>query len=322
MVYDYGLGRHRRYLRPRDFRHYRQYQYGQWIQFMWTITATQTSMCLLLLRANISKKIQPSMKIVVGILIVSNTILILIWIFQCNPVGLAWIRTKRGQCLSNDQIQGVLIAQGVISTLAHLIFALSPILILRYFRVNIRCKIALGILSSLELLVAACSIVRTAYSWETVAVDQTWLIAAHMWRGAEANLVIAVACIPTLPLLCRFVLGTSPPAPRDPGDLPSEAFSIPPQRPYRPSRTRAPGSTSTGEDAASPQPVSSKVSLPEYRIPIRKTSEDIMTTTTGETIVDDNLNSGNIQDTSWFEEPPQPEWSKAWLATDSNASTT
>ena len=322
MVYDYGLGRHRRFLRPRDFRHYRKYQYGQWIQFIWTIAATQISMCLLLLRANISKKIQPPLKIVIGILIVSNTILVLIWIFQCNPVRLAWRRTKRVQCLNDDQIQGVLIAQGVISTLAHLIFAFSPILILRYFRVNIRCKIALGILTGLGVLVAACSIVRTAYTWETLAVDQTWLIANHMWRGAEANLALVVACIPTLPLLCRFVLGTGPPIPRDPNDPPPEAFPIQPQRPYRPSQTRAPVSSSGGEGAASPQAVSSKDFLPEYRIPIRKTSADVMTMTTGDTIVNDNLISGNIQDTSWFEEPPQPEWSKAWLATDSNASTT
>ena len=318
MVYDYGLGRHQYYLDPQTFQHFRKYQYGQWVQFIWTVTATQMSVCLLLIRFRISRQLQKPLWYMLGIILLSNLILVLLWIFQCTPVRLTWRRTREGRCFSDSQIQGIILAQGILSILADLILALTPFAIFRYFHVNLRCKLALCVLGSLALFTAACSIVRTIYSWENVTTDETWLVATYLWRGAEANLAIVLACIPTLPLLCRYLIGSDPPSPRNPLGLPPGTSRV---RSRRPSETQTP--TSTRDNKASQPPTSRNSSLSEYRIPIKKNSIDMTTTNTSDTATNDNLTGGRLQDTSWLDVPQnQPEWSKAWLATDSNASTT
>ena len=322
MVYDLGLGRHRRYIGPRDYRNFRKYQYGQWVQFIWTIATTQISLCLSLLRLNISRKLRPSLHCMISMILISNLVLALLWIFQCTPIRMAWISAQQGRCFSDDRILGITLAQGIISIGADVILALSPIAIIHCFHVNFRCKIALSILSSLGFFTTACSIVRTIYSWEMVAADETWLVATHIWRSAEANLGVVVACIPMLPLLCRYLIGGDPPSRR--GSI-NRQPSTPQARSQRPSKssTVRPSVPASPRCADTPPPNPSDLPLPEYRIPIKKTSEDKMTMNTGDTVVNDDFNGGSLQDISWLNVPPnQPEWSKAWLATDSNASTT
>ena len=321
MVYDYGLGRHRSFLHSQTFQHFRKYQYGQCVQFIWTIATTQVSICLLLLRIRISRQLQRPLWSVIGVIVLSNSILILLWIFQCAPVRVTWRRSREGKCLSDDQIQGITLAQGIISTIADLFLALMPFAVFHYFHVNLRCKLALYSLSGLGLFIAACSVVRTTYSWENVATDQTWLIATLIWRGTEANMGIIVACIPTLPLLCRYLIGSDTPSPRVPTSIPPSTSQV--RRPTQPSDAQVP--ISITDISVPPSLTSCDTSLSEYRIPIKKTSADTVTTATDDTAINDNLTGGGLQDASWLDIPQahnQPEWSKAWLATDSNASTT
>ena len=106
-----------------------------------------------------------------GFLILSNIVLSLVWILQCNPVDAAWDCEKRqtAKCFTQGQVQRVIMSQAskllvrvvpvcccscvsVISIISDFVLAGFPIIILRNVRINRRQKILLCGLMGLGLL--------------------------------------------------------------------------------------------------------------------------------------------------------------------------
>ncbi len=77
-----------------------------------TLTFTKISICLFLLRITITKNFIRPLQAAIVLLVVSNVILSLVWIFQCTPhLDKAWNNQQPGKCFSKGQLERIVISQ-------------------------------------------------------------------------------------------------------------------------------------------------------------------------------------------------------------------
>ena len=169
MQVHYGLGRHKSDLSAHQFREFEKYSYGEWIQTFATLMFTKVSICLFLLRIPISKVFIRSLRSLIAVLVLSNVILTILWIFQCRPLEEAWDKTVQGSCFSTGMLQRIIISQAsmlitlifldtwtdvskVISIASDFILAAFPILILRKVQIKPRLKVGLCVLMGLGVM--------------------------------------------------------------------------------------------------------------------------------------------------------------------------
>ena len=108
---SYGFGRHKYYLTSHQVQEFQKYSFGEWIQTFATLMWTKISICLFLLRITISKAFIRPLQAAIIILVLSNVILTVLWVVQCDPVALAWDLTQQGTCFSVVQIDDIILAQ-------------------------------------------------------------------------------------------------------------------------------------------------------------------------------------------------------------------
>ena len=77
-----------------------------------TLTFTKLSICLFLLRITITKAFIRPLQIAIIILVISNIVISLVWLFQCTPhLDKAWDDKKPGKCFSQGQLERIIISQ-------------------------------------------------------------------------------------------------------------------------------------------------------------------------------------------------------------------
>ena len=82
-----GLGRHRYYLAEWQYIEATKYSYGEWIQTFQTLMLNKLSICFFALRIPVKKLFIRPIQGLIVLLIVTNIVLILLWIFQYNPIA-------------------------------------------------------------------------------------------------------------------------------------------------------------------------------------------------------------------------------------------
>ncbi|CAL8582304.1 hypothetical protein XPA_007971 [Xanthoria parietina] len=197
----YGFGRHKFYLDDWQFIEYTKYSYGEWIQGFQTLMLTKLSICILLLRIPVEKHLIRPIQGAMAFLIITNLVLTLLWIFQCNPIAGSWNKKKMppASCFTDAQLQRIIISQAIISIISDFALALFPIELLRKVQIQRRTKIGLCILMSLGLITAACCTVRTIMNWQNISSDPTWTSVVNWyWRTWEVSIGIIAASIPPL----------------------------------------------------------------------------------------------------------------------------
>lgn len=111
MEMHYGFGRHQYYLTKWQLIEFQKYAYGEWIQAFATLMWTKVSICLFLRRIPATKVLIRPLDISIGVLILSNVILTILWIVQCRPIDAAWNSNIKGSCFSRGQLERIIIAQ-------------------------------------------------------------------------------------------------------------------------------------------------------------------------------------------------------------------
>ena len=159
----------------------------------------KVSICFFLLRLPVNKNYKRPLQGIILLLIVSHTILILLWMIQCIPLRAAWNRSVSGKCFTRNQKLQIILSQAIISVFGDYALALYPILILRKLKMSLRHKIGLAVLMGLGVVTGACGTVRAALNASSVATDATYGgITNWFWRLFEVNIGIVCACIPAL----------------------------------------------------------------------------------------------------------------------------
>ena len=149
----YGFGKHRFYLSQHQYLEFEKFAYGEWIQTFQTLMFTKLSICFFLLRIPVERHLLRPIQGLIIVLIVSNIVLTLLWIFQCTPaLAKAWNKQVPGECFTNGQLQRIIISQGIISIISDFGLALFPIVILWTINIELRVKAGLCALMSLGLM--------------------------------------------------------------------------------------------------------------------------------------------------------------------------
>lgn len=153
----YGLGRHKHYLTEWQYIEFEKYSYGEWIQTFQTLMFNKVSICLFLLRIPVEKQhIRPIQGTII-VLVISNIILTLLWIFQCNPIASSWNKKTPGKCFTDAQLSRIIISQALISIISDFLLALFPIVLLWKVQIAPRIKAGLCALMGLGLMYASPS---------------------------------------------------------------------------------------------------------------------------------------------------------------------
>lgn len=147
----YGLGRQKFYLSKRQYIEFMKYSYGEWIQTFQTLMFNKLSICFLLLRIPVEKHFIRPIQGSIVVLIVSNIILTLLWIFQCNPIAGAWNKETPSNCFTDAQLQRIIISQALISIISDFALALFPIALLWNVQIALRIKAGLCTLMAVGL---------------------------------------------------------------------------------------------------------------------------------------------------------------------------
>ena len=138
---------------------------------------TKTSICLFLLRIVDSRKIRIAIYALIGCLITFTTISVCLFLGVCRPLNAYWDVGVDGVCLSDYQLESVVLAQGskvnsllklalsltplVLSIISDLTCAAFPVLFLRNLRIKMRTKVALCVLMGLGVMYDKMSIEAT-----------------------------------------------------------------------------------------------------------------------------------------------------------------
>lgn len=148
----YGFGRHKYYLSEEHYVESQKYSYANWIQTFQTLMFTKISICFFLLRIPVKKRYIRPIQAAIVFLVVTNIILTLLWILQCNPVAKAWNKQKSGTCFTEAQLQRIIISQALISIISDFMLALFPIVLLWKVQIATRIKAGLCALMGLGLM--------------------------------------------------------------------------------------------------------------------------------------------------------------------------
>lgn len=148
----YGYGRHQYYLTEWQYIEFSKYAYGEWIQTFQTLMFTKLSICFFLLRIPVEKHFVRPIQLAIVFLIVTNIVLTLLWIFQCNPIAGAWNENIPSKCFTDAQLLRIIISQAIISILSDFALALFPIALLWKVQIYPRVKFGLCALMALGLM--------------------------------------------------------------------------------------------------------------------------------------------------------------------------
>lgn len=123
------------------------------IQTFFSLMCTKVSICFLLLRIPVNKRYIIPLQIGVVVLIISNVVLTLLWIFQCWPVQALWDPTvKPRYCFNHGIILNIIFSQAIISVVSDFSFALYPILIIWHVKIRLKDKVGLCLLMGLGVM--------------------------------------------------------------------------------------------------------------------------------------------------------------------------
>ena len=107
-----GLGRHEYYLTASQRRYFQVLGWADWMQTFITLMFTKISICLFLLRIVDTKNVKIAMYSLIGCLILFTSISVCLFLGVCRPLKAYWDVGVTGTCLSNHQVESVVLAQG------------------------------------------------------------------------------------------------------------------------------------------------------------------------------------------------------------------
>ncbi|KAK3176114.1 hypothetical protein OEA41_007436 [Lepraria neglecta] len=195
----YGLGRHVQYLPADHYVGFLKYNFLDWVQVFMVLALSKISICLFLLRISKFERWRNFLFGLIGFIIITHTPLTILFLLQCIPLNKNWDTSVPGHCFSKPSVEVIIIIQGVISVITDFIGAAFPILLLLNAKLHLRTKIALDLLMGLGVVTGTVCIVRTAYCWEILSDDVTWVgVGNALTRILEVNFGIIGACAPIM----------------------------------------------------------------------------------------------------------------------------
>ena len=112
-----GLGRHEYYLTSAQRRLFQVTGWADWIQTFITLALMKVSICLFLLRILDTKHVVRGMYALISCITLFTAVSVFLFLGVCRPLRAYWDVGVNGVCLSNHQVESVVLAQGSKSSL-------------------------------------------------------------------------------------------------------------------------------------------------------------------------------------------------------------
>ena len=111
-----GLGRHEYYLSPAQRRLFQVVGWADWIQTFITLALMKISICLFLLRIVDTRNVVRGMYALISCITLFTAVFVFLFLGVCRPLRAYWDVGVDGVCLSNHQVESIVLAQGSKST--------------------------------------------------------------------------------------------------------------------------------------------------------------------------------------------------------------
>ena len=111
------MGRHEYYLTSEQQRLFQVVGWADWIQTFITLALMKISICLFLLRIVDTKHVVRGMYTLIACITIFTAVSVFLFLGVCRPLRAYWDVGVNGVCLSNHQVESIVLAQGSKSTL-------------------------------------------------------------------------------------------------------------------------------------------------------------------------------------------------------------
>ncbi|KAH8662916.1 hypothetical protein BGZ60DRAFT_530069 [Tricladium varicosporioides] len=201
-----GFGQHMYYLTPHQISQSLRFFYFAEIFYHLAITLTKLSLLLFFLRIFTAKAQKMAIWGLFGFVVVSNTAMVLVAIFQCTPIHGAWTNWayKSPQAVCVDRFSEIYASAGL-STFQDVLILLFPIPIILRLNLSTRKKGNLLVMFLVGIFVIIASLLRlpwlkTMKDGSDPSYDQA---PVAVWSVLETSVGIICGCLPA----CRTLIG-------------------------------------------------------------------------------------------------------------------
>ncbi|KAJ5787286.1 Major facilitator superfamily domain general substrate transporter [Penicillium paradoxum] len=218
-----GLGLHSTELRPEDEPAFNKANYAFTVLYNPALMAVKTSILVFFLTLTRNQKVfRWANYVTLFVVNAAGIALTLVNVFQCNPVGAAFLSDLPSHANCTD-IVTLYLSSSPVNIITDLAILLLPMPLLTKMRLPYKQKIILVITFSFGFFVAVVDVVRIAFLQQAAisrslevksihiqnigGVDFSWYASlSFMWSAVEVNLSIICGCVPSLkPLVTRLV---------------------------------------------------------------------------------------------------------------------
>lgn len=137
---------------------------------------------------------------------IAYTIVMFLFIFECNPREKIWNPMKEGSCMNTgDAVIGI----SVVNLVSDILILLLPIISVWKLQMPLRKKMGVMGIFAIGVFACACGIARIIYTVKLIdTMDVTfWATVVGMWSVAEIVVVILCCCFPTFPRFILYIRG-------------------------------------------------------------------------------------------------------------------
>ncbi|OCK73277.1 hypothetical protein K432DRAFT_340530, partial [Lepidopterella palustris CBS 459.81] len=222
----YGNGKHESDLSPHEISMAFKYLYPDLPAYNVTTALIKISVSFFLLRITVRRLYSWIIYANLAVVLVFNSVVFFISIFQCQPIHYYWTRFDvsqgtKGKCLSSTFVEVVGYISTGISFGSDMVLAVLPVFLMWDLQMTPRAKVAVVLILALGSLAGVVAIVRIPYTTSISNVsDRTWTTTDYfIWAYMEPSIGIIAASAATLrPLFQRFfserrLFGSSTPPP-------------------------------------------------------------------------------------------------------------
>uniref|UniRef100_A0A8H7TRK2 Rhodopsin domain-containing protein n=1 Tax=Bionectria ochroleuca TaxID=29856 RepID=A0A8H7TRK2_BIOOC len=209
----YGTGQHNSKLSTEDFSKAMQMWWTCEPLYVLTNMFIKASIAIFLLRICVQRAHVIAIWIVTGITEVYSLFFFLLFILQCRPTSLFWLRytadPPAGSCLDAKIVPGAFYGYSIISCITDWTLSILPVFMVWNLQMNKRVKISVILILAAGAIASSATIVRLPYLHTLTDIDDFLYSTSDVaiWSTVETGLGISAAGFATLRPLLRVFLG-------------------------------------------------------------------------------------------------------------------
>ncbi|KAF7558008.1 hypothetical protein G7Z17_g330 [Cylindrodendrum hubeiense] len=184
--------------------------------YVLTNMAIKASIAIFLLRICVHKYHKITIWVVTGVTEVYSLFFFLLFVLQCRPTSLFWLRytsdPPEGSCLDAKVVANAFYGYSAISCWTDWTFSILPIFLVWKLQMNLRVKISVVLILAAGAIASSATIVRFPYLHSLTDIDDFLYSTSDVaiWSTVETGIGISASGFATLrPLLRTFFGGSS-----------------------------------------------------------------------------------------------------------------